>query len=161
MTYLSSSPPAVTQVNPAGPGIGDPVGAARTFTASCTQLATMRVYLNGNLVHTSAPSVQQVSYTFPSAPLGQQRVRVTATNAKGSGENYWTWSVFVTPPEITQIDPAEPEVTDRTNRSCGTALRFAALCTGEALRCCLFFRKNRNNRAAYATSADRYAYRSG
>ena len=57
-------PPVVSLINPAGPGIGDPVGAARTFTASCTQSATMRVYLNGNLVHTSAPSVQQVAYTL-------------------------------------------------------------------------------------------------
>ncbi|WP_292410304.1 MULTISPECIES: hypothetical protein [unclassified Methanoculleus] len=99
------NPPVVRLVEPAGPGIGDPVGAARTFTASCTQSATMRVYLNGNLVHTSAPSVQQVAYTFPSGALGQHMVRVTATNARGSGENYWTWNVLSTPPVITSLLP--------------------------------------------------------
>jgi hypothetical protein len=47
--------------------------------------------------------------------------------------------VFVTPPEIARVEPAEPEVTERTNRPCGTALGSAALHTEETLRCCLFF----------------------
>jgi hypothetical protein len=50
----------------------------------------MKMYLDGTLLHTGAAGVQEVSCTFPSAPLGQHRVGVTATNAKGSGENYWT-----------------------------------------------------------------------
>ena len=89
-------------------------------------------------MHMSDPDVQEVSYTFESAPLGQHRVRVTAANANGTGENYWNWSVFVTPPEIARVEPAEPEVTERTNRPCGTALGSAALRMGDILRCCLF-----------------------
>lgn len=109
--------PAGSEAGRAGnPTIGDPIGAARTFTASCTQAATMRVYLDGTLVHTSAAGVQQVSYTFPSAPLGQHRVRVVAANANGTGENYWTWSVFVATPDavalndkISTVTPEEAE----------------------------------------------------
>ncbi|WP_292410309.1 hypothetical protein [Methanoculleus sp. UBA377] len=48
------------------------------------------VTLNGSLIHITIPDVREVSYTFPSAPLGEHMVRVTAANAKGSGENYWT-----------------------------------------------------------------------
>ena len=64
------SPPVVMQVEPEDPDIGDPVGAARPFTASCDQPATMRVYLNGTLPHTSDPDVWEGSYTFPGAPPG-------------------------------------------------------------------------------------------
>ena len=67
---------------------------ARTFTASCTQ------------------PVREVSYTVPSAPLGQHMVRVTAANANGSGENYWTWNVLSTPPMVRRVNPAEQDVTD-------------------------------------------------
>ncbi len=62
-------------VEPADPDVGDPVGAARTFTAACDQAATMRVYLDGTRVHTSGSGVQQVSYTVPSAPAGEHMVR--------------------------------------------------------------------------------------
>jgi len=91
------NPPVVRLVEPADPSIGDPVGVERTFTAECDQPATMTVYLNGTLVHTSASGVQQVSYTVPSAPPGQHMVRVVAANANGTGENYWNWNVIWTP----------------------------------------------------------------
>lgn len=42
----------MTLINPAGPGIGDPVGMERMFTATCDQPATTGVYLNGNPRHT-------------------------------------------------------------------------------------------------------------
>ncbi len=108
------NPPVVTLVEPASPNIGDPVGAARTFTAACDQPATMTVYLDGTWVHTSASGVQQVSYTVPSAPLGQHMVRVTAANANGSGENYWTWNVLSTPPIITSVLPVSDCLVDTT-----------------------------------------------
>ena len=108
------NPPVVRLVEPADPNIGDPVGAARTFTAACDQPATMTVYLNGTLVHTSASGVQQVSYTVPSAPLGQHMVRVVAANANGTGENYWTWNVVSTPPVITSVLPVSDCLVDTT-----------------------------------------------
>mgnify|MGYP001093702760 FL=1 len=70
---------------------------ARTFTASCTQ------------------PVREVSYTVPSAPLGQHMVRVVAANANGSGENYWSWNVMVppaSPPRVTRIAPLDQAITD-------------------------------------------------
>ncbi|WP_281769007.1 hypothetical protein [Methanoculleus bourgensis] len=104
----------VRLVDPADPNIGDPVGVERTFTAACDQPATMTVYLDGTLVHTSASGVQQVSYTVPSAPLGQHMVRVVAANANGTGENYWNWNVVSTPPVITSVLPGSDCLVDTT-----------------------------------------------
>ncbi|WP_342772070.1 MULTISPECIES: hypothetical protein [unclassified Methanoculleus] len=106
------SPPVVTLVEPEDPDIGDPVGAERPFTASCDQPATLTVYLDDNLVHTSASGVREVSYTFPSAPLGQHMVRVVAANANGTGENYWTWNVVSTPPVVIRVAPLEQAISD-------------------------------------------------
>lgn len=52
-----------------------PSGAARTFTASCDQPATLTVYLNGDPVHASALGVQKVPHTFPSATSGPHNNR--------------------------------------------------------------------------------------
>ncbi|QYZ80078.1 hypothetical protein E2N92_11895 [Methanofollis formosanus] len=95
-------PPVVTRVSPADPDVGDPVGAERTFTASCDQPATLTFYLDRELVHTSGSGVQQASYTFQSAPLGEHTVRVVAANENGSGENYWNWDVIWLPQSTLQ-----------------------------------------------------------
>ena len=89
------NPPVVTLVEPEDPDIGDPVGAERMFTAECDQPATLTVYLDDDPdpVYQSDPGVQEVSYTFPSAPLGEHMVRVVAANENGTGENYWNWNV--------------------------------------------------------------------
>ncbi|WP_292364569.1 MULTISPECIES: hypothetical protein [unclassified Methanoculleus] len=95
----------MTRVSLANPDVGDPVGAEQEFTASCDQPATLTVYLDDEPVYQSEPGVQEVSHTFQSAPLGEHTVRVVAANENGSGENYWTWSVFVsTPDEVSLID---------------------------------------------------------
>ena len=90
------NPPVVTLVEPEDPDIGDPVGAERMFTAECDQQATLTVYLDDDPdpVYQSDPGVQEVSYTFESAPLGQHMVRVVAANENGTGENYWNWNVY-------------------------------------------------------------------
>ncbi|WP_221056929.1 hypothetical protein [Methanoculleus chikugoensis] len=106
------NPPVVTLVEPEDLDIGDPVGAERPFTASCDQPATLTVYLDDEPVHQSDPDVQEMSYTFESAPLGEHMVRVVAANANGSGENYWTWNVLSTPPVVRRVNPAEQDVTD-------------------------------------------------
>ncbi len=66
------------------------------FTAECDQQATLTVYLDDDPdpVYQSDPGVQEVSYTFESAPLGQHMVRVVAANENGTGENYWNWNVY-------------------------------------------------------------------
>ncbi|WP_305066325.1 hypothetical protein [Methanoculleus sp.] len=101
------NPPVVTLIEPEDPDVGDPVGAERMFTAECDQPATLTFYLNGDPVHTSDPGVQQASYTFPSAPLGQHMVRVVAANENGTGENYWTWNVFDADTPIGSCGPAQ------------------------------------------------------
>jgi len=111
------NPPVVTLIEPEDPDIGDPVGAERPFTAECDQPATMRVCLDGTLVHTSDPDVQEVSYTFESAPLGEHMVRVVAANENGTGENYWTWNVLSTPPVVRRVNPVEQDVTDTVGSS--------------------------------------------
>jgi hypothetical protein len=88
------NPPVVTLVEPEDPEVSDLIGAERMFTASCDQSATLTFYLDGDLVYTSSPGVQQASYTFPSAPLGLHVVRVVAVNENGTGENYWNWNVY-------------------------------------------------------------------
>ena len=112
------NPPVVRLVDPADPNIGDPYvyGAERIFTASVDQIATLEFYLDDTLMQTF-PNVTEASQPFQIPLLGVHMVRVVARNENGSGENYWTWSIFVTPPEITRIDPAEPEVTDKVNAS--------------------------------------------
>ncbi|WOX54942.1 hypothetical protein R6Y95_05565 [Methanoculleus palmolei] len=113
-----SSSPVVTLVEPEDPDIGDPYvyGAERTFTASVDQIATLEFYLDDTLMQTF-PNVTEASQPFQIPFLGVHMVRVVARNENGSGENYWTWSIFVTPPEITLIDPAEQEVTDKAEAS--------------------------------------------
>ena len=110
------NPPVVTLVEPEDFDVGDPVGVERMFTAECDQPATMKVYLDGNLVHTSDLDIQEVFYTFKSAPLGQHMVRVVAANANGTGENYWTWSVVWAPQSaleellsVTRQYPGDPD----------------------------------------------------
>ena len=108
----------VTLVEPEDFDVGDPYvyGTERTFTASVDQVATLTFYLDGVLGQTF-PNVTEASHPFQIPFLGVHMVRVVAQNANGSGENYWTWSIFVTPPEIDRVDPAESEVTDLEDAS--------------------------------------------
>ncbi|WP_074368538.1 hypothetical protein [Methanoculleus chikugoensis] len=108
----------VTLVEPAGPEISDPYvyGAERTFTASVNQTAALKFYLDGALVQTF-PNVTEVSHPFRIPFLGTHTVRVVAQNANGSGENCWTWSVFVATPDavslIDKISTAAPEEAEK------------------------------------------------
>ncbi|WP_292364572.1 MULTISPECIES: hypothetical protein [unclassified Methanoculleus] len=111
-------PPVVTLVEPEDQEIGDPYlyGAERLFTASVDQTATLTFTLDDGVPH-AYPNVTQASHSFQIPLLGVHTVRVVAQNANGSGEDYWTWNIFVTPPTIYLVDPAESEVTDPVNAS--------------------------------------------
>lgn len=87
-------PPIVSRINPANREVSDLIGAERLFRAWCDQPATLNLYLDGNLLYSTSPNVQDIIYTFPSAPPGQHIVRVVATNENGSGENYWNWNMY-------------------------------------------------------------------
>ena len=110
---------------PEDPDVGDPYvyGAERIFTVSVNQVATLKFYLDGTLVKTF-PNVTEASQPIQIPLLGVHTVRVTATNARGSGENYWTWSVVPMSPVVTRNSPIEPYIVD----SAGTQLIFTAHC---------------------------------
>ena len=119
------NPPVVRLVEPEDPDVGDPYvyGAERIFTVSVNQVATLKFYLDGTLVQTF-PNVTEASQPIQIPLLGVHTVRVTATNARGSGENYWTWSVVPMSPVVTRNSPIEPYIVD----SAGTQLIFTAHC---------------------------------
>ena len=94
------NPPVVTLVEPDDPNIGDPYvyGAERIFRCI------------GADISEHDAGIAFVPDTVFGRPYGK---RVVAQNANGSGENYWTWSVFSTPPDavalIDKISTVTPE----------------------------------------------------
>lgn len=83
----------VTLVSPSTSEVSDLIGAEREFIASCDHPAIMRICLDGNTVCESSSNVQEISYTFPSAPEGEHSVQVFAEFLNGVGSASWDWDV--------------------------------------------------------------------
>ncbi|MDA0524072.1 S-layer protein domain-containing protein [Methanococcoides alaskense] len=83
------------------------VGDSQIFTIDIDQTVDVNWLLDGNLVSSNS-SVTTSSYTNNSAEIGTYNLTAFVTNANGTDQAIWDWTVSAIPgPQITSFDPSD------------------------------------------------------
>jgi S-layer protein (TIGR01567 family) len=84
--------PVITLSDPSSSSVSNNIGESRTFTATVSQISSMKWYLDDTFLKTYEP-VTGSSYTS-SATEGTHTIKVEAQNENGTAESKsWTWTV--------------------------------------------------------------------
>ncbi|WP_445474120.1 S-layer protein domain-containing protein [Methanococcoides methylutens] len=106
---VNAGGPQITSTDPSLT-FSNNVGDSQTFTVDIDQSVNVNWLLDGNLVF-SELSVTTSSYTNSSAELGTYNLTAVVTNANGTDQETWDWTVSATPgPQITSFDPSDLNV---------------------------------------------------
>ncbi|NYT18986.1 MAG: S-layer protein [Methanosarcinales archaeon] len=101
---VNAAAPQITSTDPSLT-FSNNVGDSQTFTVDIDQSVNVNWLLDGNLVF-SQLSVTTSSYTNNSAELGTYNLTAVVTNANGTDQETWDWTVNAGGPQITSTDPS-------------------------------------------------------